>query len=90
MKKKLAMLLVTLLSMGFVAAPAARAIDLTIDIGDRPYYEGPSYWDSGYEFVWIAGHQEHRHWIHGHYERRGVFVRAHAHEHHHHHHHDHH
>lgn len=86
MKKKLVMLLVTLLSMGIFAAPAARAIDLTIDIGDRPYYEGPTYWDSGYEFVWVAGHREHGHWSHGHYERRGEFVRAHAREHHHRHH----
>ena len=89
MKKKLTLLIAVLLAVGVMARPNALAIDLSINIGDRPYYEGPTYWDSGYEYVWIAGHEEHGHWVHGHYERHGEFMKEHAKEHHHHHHHDH-
>jgi hypothetical protein len=36
--------------------PSAMAIGFSIEVGDRPYYTyGPSYWDSGYEWVWIPG-----------------------------------
>ena len=27
--------------------PSAMAIGISIDVGDRPYYEGPVYWDDG-------------------------------------------
>ena len=89
MKTKIAGLIVGALSLCVVISPTARAIDLRINLGDRAYYEGPSYWDDGYEWVWVAGHRgPHGRWIHGHYERRGVFVKIHAGEHHKHHHHD--
>ena len=59
------------------------AIGISIDLGDRPYYEGPSYWGGGYEWVWIPGSWgDHHRWIHGHYERHGEFHREHAREHH--------
>src|SRR5580704_1754466 len=83
MKKKILMILSVLVAAALLLNPSAKAISLNIDIGDRPYYEGGSYWDGGYEWVWIPGHREHDHWIHGRYERRGEFRREHAHEHHH-------
>lgn len=77
------------LSVCLLARPAA-AIDLSINLGDRPFYDGPSYWDDGYEWVWVAGHWgPNHHWVHGHYARHGEFVKVHAHEHHHHHDNDH-
>jgi hypothetical protein len=88
MKTKFAVLTVALLSVCMLVRPNAMAIGVSIEVGDRPYYEGPSYWDGGYEWVWIRGHwREHHHeWIHGHYERHGEWRREHANEHHHHHH----
>jgi hypothetical protein len=90
MKEKFALLLSALVAVLLLVKPSANAIDLRIDVGDRPYYEGPTYWDSGYQWVWVPGHREHDHWIHGRYERRGEFRREHANEHHHHHDEDHH
>jgi hypothetical protein len=99
MKTKFAVLTVALLSVCMLIRPSALAIGFSIDVGDRPYYSyGPSYWDDGYEWVWIPGYwgEHHHRWIHGHYERRGEWHREHAREHHHdhehhgdeHHHHD--
>ena len=91
MKMKFAVLTVALLSVCMLIRPSAMAIGISIDVGDRPYYTyGPSYWDGGYEWVWIPGSwgEHHHHWIHGHYERRGEWHREHAREHHHHHDHD--
>jgi hypothetical protein len=88
MKNKLGAVLVALLAVIFLIKPNANALDLRIDLGDRPYYEGPSYWDGGYEWVWVPGHREHDHWIHGSYERRGEFHGEHREHHHHHDHHD--
>ena len=90
MKMKFAVLTVALLSVCMLIRPSAMAIGISIDVGDRPYYTyGPSYWDGGYEWVWIPGSWgEHHHWMHGHYERRGEWHREHAREHHHHHDHD--
>jgi hypothetical protein len=84
MKKKLAVFAVAILSVCMLVRPSAQAIGISIDVGDRPYYEGPSYWDDGYEWAWIPGHWgEHHRWEHGHYERRGEWHREHAREHHH-------
>ena len=89
MKTKIAGLVVAVLSFCVLMGSNAMAIDLRINVGDRGYYtDGPSYWDEGYEWVWVPGHPGRHHWIHGHYERRGEFVKIHAGEHHHHHHHD--
>lgn len=88
MNKKLAML-AFLVGTAVMVNPTTKAFDFSINIGDRAFFEGPSYWDSGYEWVWVPGHREHDHWVHGRYERRGEFHREHEHEHHHHHDHDH-
>src|ERR1700680_2478613 len=89
MTKKLGVILAALLAAGALIGPNAKAIDIAINLGDRPYYDGPRYWEDGYEWVWVPGFREHDHWTHGHYERRGEWRREHAHEHHeHHHHHD--
>jgi hypothetical protein len=68
--KKLAVLLIALLSVGGIA----NAISIDIGVGDRPYYiYGPGYWSGGVYYVWIPGHwagPRHRVWIHGHYARR--------------------
>jgi hypothetical protein len=91
MKTKIAVLVVAVLSFCMLMRSSVMAIDLSINVGDRPYYtEGPRYWDNGYEWVWIPGSWgEHHHWRHGHYERRGEFHREHANEHHQHRDHDH-
>jgi len=50
---------------------AANAGRISIEIGDRPYYRGATYWDNEWEMVWVPGHwSRYRHqWIHGHYIR---------------------
>ena len=46
MKKKLILFLAVLLTVCVAPNPRASAIDVSISIGDRPYYYGPNYWDS--------------------------------------------
>ena len=70
--KKLILLLIVCLC-GFVA-PAANA-QISINIGDRPYYShGPGYWSGRYYDVWAPGHWRwrngHKYWVHGHYRVR--------------------
>ena len=73
----------SLLSLGMFLSPVSGEVGVTIAIGDRPYYEGPVYWDLGYEYVWVPGHWgAHHRWVHGHYARRGAFHSEHAKEHH--------
>ena len=70
MKKKLALLLSALVAV-ILMVPNANAISLNIDVGDHGFYYGvPSYWDSGYEYIWVGGHREHGHWVHG--DRKSV------------------
>ena len=85
MKKKIAIVTAALMSICFLASPSAKALRFVIEEGDHPFYlYGPSYWDSGYEYVWGPGHWGPHHvWIHGAYTRHGEFHREHAHEHHH-------
>ncbi|HEY2801268.1 MAG TPA: hypothetical protein VGI85_11775 [Chthoniobacterales bacterium] len=85
-KKTIMTTLAALLAVGMWIQPSAGQIGISINIGDRPYYEGPSYWDNGYEWIWVQGYQHDHHWIHGHYRRHGHFHREYAHERHHHHH----
>jgi hypothetical protein len=73
--KKLALLLATLFCLsGF--GMTAKAIGISIDVGDRPYYvHGPGYWYGRSYYVWVPGHWDgwrygHRVWIHGHYRVR--------------------
>jgi hypothetical protein len=92
MKKKLATLLAALLTLSVVVTPSANAIGLSISIGDRPYYEGPEFWDFGWRYVWVPGHWRDHHWVHGYYMRQGEWNHRYLHERHdwehHHHHHD--
>ena len=71
MKKKLILFLAVLLTVCVAPNPSAKAIDVSISIGDRPYYYGPNYWDNGYYWVWVPGYHHGHNWVHGHYERRG-------------------
>ena len=64
MKKKIVILLCALIAAGAVFSPTASAVDLRINIGDRPYYEyGPEFWDYGWHWVWVPGHREHHRWF---------------------------
>jgi hypothetical protein len=69
--KKIALLFAAMFAMsGFINT--AKAIGISIDIGDRPYYTyGPRYWARGTYWCWVPGHWSWRHhhqfWIHGHY-----------------------
>lgn len=59
-----------------VPATLTNAAELTIAIGDRPYYtHGPHYVESGVRWVWVPGHWANKKghkkvWIHGHYAKR--------------------
>ena len=67
--KKLALLFGALVCMSGFATPV-RAIGISIELGDRPYYtNGSRYWARGAYWCWIPGHWSHHHhvWIHGHY-----------------------
>lgn len=75
------MVLIALLSASAPLAPQANALDFSISIGDRGLYFGPSYWDSGYLWVWVPGYRSRGRWVHGHYARRGGWNRSHAGEH---------
>jgi hypothetical protein len=76
MKYKLALLLGALLcASGIVAPTPAEAIGISIEIGDRPYYNhGAYYWHHGVRWYWVPGHWRWHHgrkvWIHGHYTHR--------------------
>jgi hypothetical protein len=80
MKKKILILLVGLAAVSAPIAQQASAIDLSISVGDRPYYHGGGYWHQGYYWVWVPGHYSHSrgHWVPGHYVRRGGYDRTHA------------
>jgi hypothetical protein len=65
------LLIAVLLLVAALIPSVATAGRISIEIGDRPYYRGGTYWDSDWEMVWVPGHwSRHRHeWIHGHYVR---------------------
>jgi hypothetical protein len=86
MKKKILIGLAAVLAISAPLAQQASAIDFSISVGDRPYYYGPRYWHEGYNWVWVPGYHRHGRFIRGHYERRGVYNRAHARVHFHNHH----
>ena len=68
--KKLALLFAAVLGLSGLFGPTAKAISISIDIGDRPYYiHGARYWSGGVWWCWVPGHwgRYHRVWIHGHY-----------------------
>ena len=71
MKLKIGLFLAMLAAM----LPAANAVIVHVEVGDRPYYiHGPGYWVGPVYYVWVPGHWERHHhhkvWIHGHYVRR--------------------
>ena len=73
--RKLAVLLAALVSISGIFATPANAIEISIAVGDRPYYlHGPAYYVGRVYYVWVPGHwawrHHHRVWIHGHYVRR--------------------
>jgi hypothetical protein len=75
MKYKLAVLLGALLCAGPMASTSSQAAGISIEIGDRPYYNrGPHYWHHGVRWYWIPGHWRWRHghrvWVHGRYAPR--------------------
>lgn len=67
------LLLAALVVVSVIIPAATSNAQISVEIGDRGYYtHGRSYWDHGYEYVWIPGHWgPHHRWIHGHYNRRG-------------------
>jgi hypothetical protein len=73
MKKKILILLAVVLAISTPLASQASAAELSISVGDRPYYHGGGYWHEGYYWVWVPGHYSHQwgRWVPGHYVRRG-------------------
>jgi hypothetical protein len=66
------LLLVAVIAASILTPAAVRANGISIQIGDRPFYNhGARYWDGGYEMIWVPGHMSRfgNHWIHGHYVR---------------------
>ena len=73
--KKTALVIAVLAVMSGIFAPAAKAISLSINVGDQPYYtHGPGYWSRGVYYVWVPGHStwrnHHKVWVAGHYRAR--------------------
>jgi hypothetical protein len=67
---KIKLLLVALVATCVILPAAVQAQGISIQLGDRPYYHhGPRYWQGEYEMVWVPGHMEHHHWVHGRYVR---------------------
>ena len=64
------LLLVAIIATSVLIPAAVRADGISIQIGDQPFYNhGPRYWAGDYEMVWVPGHSEGHHWIHGQYVR---------------------
>lgn len=75
MIKKIVALVAVLVVGGGIYTPEAKAISLSINLGDQPYYShGSGYWRDGAYYIWIPGHWtwrgHHKVWIHGHYRVR--------------------
>ena len=71
MKLKIGMVLAVLAAI----IPAANAVIVNIEVGDRPYYvHRPGYYVGPVYYVWERGHwawhHHHKVWVHGHYIRR--------------------
>lgn len=63
-------ILTLVVAAGVILPTAAQALDFHIDVGDRGYYtHGARYYRGDYEYVWVPGHREGRHWVHGYYRR---------------------
>ena len=69
---KTKLLLLAMVATSILVPAAVRAQGISIEIGDRPYYNhGPRYWAGDYQMIWVPGHRSQygHHWIHGHYVR---------------------
>jgi len=75
MKKTILILLAVVATLSAPLVQETRALELTVAVGDRPYYHGGGYWHQGYYWVWVPGHYSHRwgRWVPGHYARRGGY-----------------
>lgn len=64
-------LLLVAIAMSIFLPAAVRADGISIQIGDRPFYNhGARYWNGDYQMIWVSGHMSRSgHWIHGHYVR---------------------
>ena len=64
-------LIVIAVIVAAIMPSVANAGRISIEIGDRPFYKGATYWDRDWEMVWVPGHwsRHHHEWIHGHYIR---------------------
>ena len=64
------LILVAILGASVILPAAVQAERITVQIGDRPFYNhGARYWEGDSEMVWVPGHMSRHHWIHGHYIR---------------------
>jgi hypothetical protein len=64
-------LIVIAVIVAAIMPSVANAGRISIEIGDRPFYRGATYWDRDWEMVWVPGHwsRYRREWVHGHYIR---------------------
>ena len=76
MKRILLMLLLAACCFAPALVPSTANGQISIEIGDRPYYHGDWYWgpNHGYRYYWVPGHWawagHRRYWVHGHYVNR--------------------
>ncbi|MFL6583244.1 MAG: hypothetical protein ACJ8KU_01860 [Chthoniobacterales bacterium] len=75
MKRIILMLVLAVTCLVPMVAPSTAQAQVSIEIGDRPYYRGNWYWGGAHNvrYYWVPGHwagYHHRVWIHGHYVRR--------------------
>lgn len=76
MKRFLIAVLLAAACFAPVVVPSTAQGQISIELGDRPYYRGNWYWGPGrhVRYYWVPGHWSHRWgrrvWIHGHYVER--------------------
>jgi hypothetical protein len=64
------LLLLAIVATSVLIPAAVRAQGISIQVGDRPFYNhGPRYWAGDYEMVWAPGHNDGHRWVHGQYNR---------------------
>lgn len=75
------LLIAAILATSAIAPVATSDAQISISIGDRPYYNrGPYYWHNDVRYVWVPGHRSRHNnrWVRGRYvarERRGPIDR---------------
>ena len=70
MKTKICSALLALTALVGVVPAHAIGLSINLNPNDRPYYtHGPSYFNHGVRYVWVAGHVNRRGaWVPGHYK----------------------